>query len=313
MKKLAIFIILFIFWMPVFAQGESSFTENFSLIRDQGADNHGFFNSNILCPDNYLFFAVNKKYSREHQTFQILRFYQSLDRTSLSRIANLEDGRQNWGDSYNLLYGQQEYINPEEKSESLAEGYLKRLAQRSKKSRKTWGTVWLVGGGVFLASGVALLSSVDEDDGWEGFFGGFFGAMAMVSGAVMGGVGIYKWVFPSGAEREFDNVLQISDPAQRERAGHEALSSLAARGRRGRILWGILWAGFSVYALFSEEGSSLIAAEYGGLAIYNLIRRSRAERAFQSYQKEKEFQNKLEFRLGVMPYGGVKVGFVYSF
>lgn len=42
MKKLVIFLILFIFSMPAFTQGESSFTENFSLIRDQGADNHGF-------------------------------------------------------------------------------------------------------------------------------------------------------------------------------------------------------------------------------------------------------------------------------
>jgi len=66
-------------------------------------------------------------------------------------------------------------------------------------------------------------------------------------------------------------------------------------------------------ALFSEEGSSLIAAEYGAFAVYNLMRKSRAERAFQSYVKEKEFQNRLEFRLGVMPHGGVKIGFVYSF
>jgi hypothetical protein len=45
----------------------------------------------------------------------------------------------------------------------------------------------------------------------------------------------------------------------------------------------------------------------------NFMRKSRAERAFQSYLKEKEFQDKLEFRLGIMPYGGVKIGFVYSF
>jgi hypothetical protein len=43
------------------------------------------------------------------------------------------------------------------------------------------------------------------------------------------------------------------------------------------------------------------------------MRKSRAERAFQNYLKERELQNKLEFRLGVMPYGEVKIGFVYSF
>lgn len=46
--------------------------------------------------------------------------------------------------------------------------------------------------------------------------------------------------------------------------------------------------------------------------IYRLIG-SNAERAFRNYLKEKEFQNRLKFRLGVMLYGGVKIGFVYSF
>ena len=160
---------------------------------------------------------------------------------------------------------------------------------------------------------VAVLSSADEDDAWGGLFADMFGAMAIASGAVMAGVGIYKWAIWSGAERELDDVLSISDPGHRERASHEALSSLAARGRRKRIFWGILWTGFSAVALFSGEGSVLLAAEYGAFAAYNLMRKSRAERAFQNYRKEKEFQNKLEFRLGIMPHGGVKIGFVYSF
>jgi len=317
MKKLVIFLILFIFSMPVFAQDESLFPENFSLIRDSGADNHGFFNSNILCPDNYLFFTVNKRHSRQNQAFQIVRSHQVSNRASLSRIANVEGGRQNWGNRHDLiygqLYGQQEYINPEEESGSLAEGYLKRLAKRSKRSRKTWGTIGLVGGGAFIASGVALLSSADDADSWGGFWEGLFGGMAIVTGVVLAGGGALALAIPSGAERELDDVLSISDSRHRERASHVALLSLAARGRRKRILSGILWAGFSAYALFSEEGSALIAAEYGGLAVYNLMRKSRAERAFQSYLKEKEFQNKLEFHLGILPYGGVKIGFVYSF
>lgn len=313
MKKLVIFLILLILSMPAFAQDESLFTENFSLIRSQGADNHGFFNSNNLCPDNYLFFAVNKRHSRQHLAFQVIRFLRFSDLTPLSNIAAVADGRQDWGDRYNLLYGQLEYINPEEESESLAEGYLKRLAKRSKRSRKTWGTIWLVGGGVYLGLGVALLSSADEDDGWGGLFSDLLGTMAVASGAVMAGVGIYKWAISSGAERELEDVLSISDPGHRERASHAALSSLAARGRRKRIFWGILWAGFSAFALASDEGSFLLAAEYGAFAVYNLMRKSRAERAFQSYLKEKDFQNRLEFQVSIMPYGGAKIGFVYSF
>jgi len=63
----------------------------------------------------------------------------------------------------------------------------------------------------------------------------------------------------------------------------------------------------------AKERSYTLAAEYRDLAVYNFMRKSRVERAFQNYMKEKEFQDKLEFRLGIMPYGGVKVGFACSF
>jgi len=318
MKKLVIFLILFILSMPAFAQNELSFTENFSLIKNSGSNDYGFFSLNILYAGNYLFFTQSKRHARQHPSFQVYRYHKFLGRTPLSRIATLEDGRQDLGNGHDLiygqLYGQEENISSEEKSESLAEGYLKRLAERSKRSRKTGGYVGLIGGGIFLALGAATLSSAEEEGGgWESLGKGLAGAM-LVAGGVIGVVGgTVALAIPSIAERELDDVLSISDSGHRERASHEALSSLAARGRRRRIFWGIICAGFSAYAFFSEEGSFLIAAEYGGLAIYNFMRKSRAERTFQSYLKEKEFQNKLEFRLGVMPYGGVKIGLVYSF
>jgi hypothetical protein len=314
MKKLVVFLFIIIFSISAFAQDGSLFTENFSLIKDPGANNRGFFNFKISFPSNYLFFTENRRRSRQHQTFQIFSFHQYSERTSLSRIATVEDGRQNWGDRRSLIYRQMKNMNSEEGSESLAERYLKRLAERSKKSRKTWGTLGLIGGGVFLGFGVALLSSADEEDGWGGFFAGVFGVMAIAEGTVMAGVGIYKLAIPSGAERKLDDVLSISDPGHRERASREALSLLAARGRRSRIISGILWAGLSAYALASNEtGSFQSAAYFGGLAAYNFMRKSRAERMLQSYLKERELQNKLELRLGIFPYGGVKIGFVYSF
>ncbi len=315
MKKLIIFLAIFIFSISAFAQDKSLLAESFSLLRVSGADNHGFFKKDFLCLGDYLFFFENRKYLRHHRGFQIFSFRQYLDPIPLSGIETVEGGGRNWGNGYDLIYGkiyrQEQDINSEEKTESLAEGYLKRLAQRSKKGRKTWGTIWLIGGGAYLGLGVALLSSEDEGDWID--LSDLVGAMAIASGAVMAGVGIYKWAIPSGAERELEDVLSISDPEHRERASHEALSSLAARGRRKRIFWGFIWTGFSALALFSEGGSPLIAAEYGALAAYNLILKSRAERMFQSYLKEKEFQNRLEFRLGILPYGGAKIELAYSF
>jgi hypothetical protein len=280
MKKLAIFLILFIFSISAFAQDKSLYAENFSLIKHSRAINRIFFKPEISLP----VFGVA---------------------TTGKRI-------QNWTDLYNLRIGQQEDMSSEE--ESLALGYLKRLERRTKAGRKTWGTVWLVGGGAFMVIGFGALSSADDVGGWEGFGRALGGAIAMTSGAVMSGIGIYRLAIRSGAEKELEDVLSISDPGHRERASSEALSSLAARGRRGRILWGILWSVYFLSALISEEeGGSLVAAYYGGFALYNFMRKSRAERAFQNYLKEKEFQNRLEFRLGIMPHGGVKVGFVYSF
>jgi hypothetical protein len=313
MKKLVIFLILFILSMPAFAQDKSVLAENFSLIRNSRANNRAFFNSNIICPADYLFFNVNKRHPRQHRAFQILKSHRYSSRITLSSTAAVEDGRQNWRNKYNLIYGQRENINPEEKSESLAEGYLKRLAERSKRVRKTRGIVNLLGGGVLLVSGVVLLSSADEEDFFGGIFGGIFGAAAIASGAVLAGSGIYNLSIPSRAERELEDILSISDLAQRERAGYGALSSLAVRGRRRRIFCGIIWSAISAYILTREYGNFLGAGIYGAFAVYEFARKSRAERVFQSYLKEKEFQNRLEFRVGILSYGGVKVGFAYSF
>jgi hypothetical protein len=314
MKKLAVFLILFVFSMPAFAQDASLFTENFSLVRDLEANSNGFFNSNILCPGNYLFFGGNERHSRQHQPFQMFRSQQSSDCRLLLRIAAVEDGRQNWGNRhdfiYGRLYGQKENTSSEEKSESLAEGYLRRLAERSKKSRKIGGTAAIVIGGGLIVAGASLTSK--EPEGWFDFRP-VFGYLSIITGAGCVVGGSLALAIPSGAERKLKDVLSISDPGHRERASHEALSSLAARGRRNRILSAILSAGFSGLALFSDEGNALAAAEFGALAVYNLMRKSRAERAFQNYLMEKKSRNKLEFSLGVMPYGGVKIGFVYSF
>lgn len=324
LKKLVIFLIPLIVSIPAFAKEKSSFTENFSLVKDLGSNNRGFSNFKISFPSSYLFFNENKRHSRQYQAFQKFRFHQYSERTPLSRIATVEDGRQNWGDMYNLIYGQQENISSEEESESLALGYLKRFAERSKKSRKTGGPIQLVIGGISLAGGAALLSSEDVSIG-KGFAG--LQLVLAGAGAIVGGTLVLA--IPSGPEREFNKVLKISDLAQRERASHEALSLLAARGRRGRILGGIFSAALSVGSVVivvvaeeSKEKSVGIreyfyayAAAGAALAVLSVVVKSAEERTFEDYLKERkrEQRKELEFRLGIMPHGGVKIGLVYSF
>ena len=280
MKKLVIFLIPLIVSISAYAKEKSSFTENFSLIKYSEANNRKVFEIDIFS-----------------------------ERTPLSRIATVENRNQKRGNRYNLIYELQEDINSEKKSESLAERYLRRLAERNKKSRKTGSITYLAGGGVSLGLGVWMMSLEEE----EFNFGKLFGVAFIIYGAAFVGAGIYSLAIPSGAERKFANVLSISDPAQRERASHEALSSLAARGKKRRIITSAVIAGLGVYfSLRDKESSSAVV--FGGVsAAYYFLTKTRAERTYQNYLREKEYRKELALRIGIMPYGGVKIGFLYSF
>ena len=274
MKKLVIFLIPFIISISAYALDESLVTENFSLIKDPGSNNRGFLNFKVSFPSSYLFFNENKRHSRQHQTFQIFKFHQY--------------------------------------SESLAEFYLKRTAERSKKRRKTGGIIGVVAGGGLMVLGAAMISK--EEEGWFDF-SSLFGTVFIISGAACVGGGIYSLAVPSRAERELDDVLSISDRTQREKASHEALSLLAARGRRNRILAGILSAAFAVGSLVGESPEYAYGAPYAALAVYSFVMKSPAERAFQDYLRERkrEQQKELVMRVGIMPYGGVKISLALSF
>ncbi len=209
---------------------------------------------------------------------------------------------------YNCKYGlQKEQMS----SPSLAEGYLRRLAERKKKTRRTWGAVGLIGGGICLALGAATLSSVEEEPGWEGFweaFGeGIAGSLLVATGLVGVIGGALSLVIPSGAERELGDILRISDVGQRERASRDALSSLAARGKTSRILTSLVFAGFSAYSLFRKESNYDSAGIFGAFAVYSLIRKTPEERAFKNYQEDREHQKQLGLRLGFTPHGGAFV------
>lgn len=280
MKKLATFLIFSIFSISAFAQDKSLYGENFSLIKHSGAINRIFFKPESSLP--------------------------------VFGVATTGKRMQNWTDLYNLQIGQQEATSSEEESEPLAEFYLKRTAERSKKQRKNRGTIGIVVGGGLIVLGAAMIS--EEEEGWFDF-SSLFGTVFIISGAACVGGGIYNLAVPSRAERELDDVLSISDRAQREKASHEALSLLAARGRRNRILTGILSAAFAVSSLVGESAEYAYGAPYAALAVYSFVVKSPAERAFEDYLRERkrEQRKELEFRLGIMPRGGVKVGFVYSF
>lgn len=196
---------------------------------------------------------------------------------------------------------------------SLAEGYLRRLGESSKKSRKNSSTVGFIGGGICLGIGAAVISAADEKDGLDSFGEGFAGAMLMAVGVVGVVGGAVILAIPSPAERKLKKVIRISDPAQRERASHEALSSLATSAKIWRIVTSAVFAVSAVSSLTEENGSFFSAAAIGSLAAATLLTKTRAERTYQNYLKEKEYGKKLALRISIMPYGGVKIDLAFSF
>lgn len=307
-KAISLFLVFSILALSgnLFAQDESSFTENFSLSKQ--SEIFGIFWSprTSLAASNS--FYNGKELNLAHQLPGTRQF---CERTHLLRNATSKmEGR--YGEKiYNYKYELQKEQRLEVHSPSLAEVYLKRLAERKKRRRITGGAVGVIGGGICLGLGAAALSSAEEGSGWEGFFEGFWkslagGALVIVGGASVVG-GALSLAIPSGAERELKDVLRISDLAHRERASHEALSYLAARGKKSRIISCIVLAGFSAYSLFRKDSDYIMPGFFGALAVSSLIRKTPEERAFQNYQKEREQQKKLGFHLGFGPHGGAFV------
>lgn len=308
MKKIiSIFLVLPLLSVSgsLFAQNVSSFIENFSL-STQSETYNIFWSSRPSFAASNSFYIEKETYPILNLAHQIPGTRQFFERTYPLRNATSKMEVRYGGEIYNYKDGLQNEQKSEVTSPSLAEGYLKRLAERKKKGRMTGGKVGLIGGGICLGLGAAAISSAEKEGGWGAIGTGLVGYLLVFTGTAGVVGGALSLAIPSGAERELEDVLRISDLAQRERASHEALSSLAARGRKRRILSCILLAGFSAYSLSLERGFNS-SVFYGALAVASLISKTPEERVFQNYQKDREQQKELGFHLDIGPHGGVMV------
>ncbi len=90
MKKLVIFLILFIVSIPAFAQDKSLFIENFSLIKHSRDNIQSFFNLDTASPVNHLFYKEEEGHSKQYQIFQIPKFHQFSELSYFSRESIIE-------------------------------------------------------------------------------------------------------------------------------------------------------------------------------------------------------------------------------
>ncbi len=90
MKKLVIFLILFIVSIPAFAQDKSLFIENFSLIKYSRNNIQRFFNPDIASPVNHLFYKEEGNHSKQYKIFQIPKFHQFSELIYFSKDSVIE-------------------------------------------------------------------------------------------------------------------------------------------------------------------------------------------------------------------------------
>jgi len=228
-----------------------------------------------------------------------------------------EQASSNWGSMLDLRYVEREDTDPTGNPRSLAEVYLKRLAEEHSEDWKRRGRLGLVGSALGVAGGVYYM--VTSDVGYHRFAG----AALAISGVFMGSVGVHYLSSPSRVEREIDRLLSITDSVQRERVGQETLASLAHSARRAQIFSAISVAGFAVawgYPLLIESYEPVDVAVnmlctgcivYSALSI--LTSESPEEIAFQKYLEERRQGQAMRLQLGVGPSGRVQVALVLSF
>jgi hypothetical protein len=96
MKKLIIFLILFIVPIPAFTQDKSLLQDNFSLIKHSRDNIPSFFNLDIASPVNHLFDSEKKNHSKQYQIFQVPKARQFSELIYFSERSVIEGKKQNW-------------------------------------------------------------------------------------------------------------------------------------------------------------------------------------------------------------------------
>lgn len=200
--------------------------------------------------------------------------------------------------------------------DSLAEQYLFRLAEKSRKKRRLAGGLGLGVGVLSIAGGIAMLSEDDEDDWLR--LAELSGYVLVTGGAVCALGGAISLAVVSPPETAYKRTRPIQDPVARERACADALASLAKKARRTRMIGGglscaVAAAGAVLAAKEDASGYSLMAVSAGAGALYSFLVKSPAERAYRAYLAESRVSTVPDLILGFGPRGGFRVGLSMDF
>jgi hypothetical protein len=199
---------------------------------------------------------------------------------------------------------------------SLAERYLFRLSEKSRKARRLVGWTGLGVGAVGIVGGLVMLSENEEDD-WLGL-AELSGAIMVSAGAISALGGAISLAVVSPSERAYKRIRPIQDPAMREQACADALASLAKKARTWRMIAGgfgcaAAAAGAVLAAKEDASGYTVMAVSAGAGALYSFLVKSSAERAYRAYLEQSPVKTIPDLILGFGPRGGFRVGLTMDF
>ena len=193
-------------------------------------------------------------------------------------------------------------------------------AAKSKRTRIVGGGLYLAAGAALIGVGVAALNDADEEDGdILSVFSAIGGVMAVTLGGTVCLGGIFSLAQPHSAERRYERIRGTTDPNLREEACAEALEGLARKGKRQRTIRAVIFGALGLTAAFSSSGSDdsssnlAAAASGGGLALLSLLVKSRAEKTYRAYLERKGVGLSPDLILGVGPHGVFRTGLSLDF
>jgi len=185
-----------------------------------------------------------------------------------------------------------------------AEIFVSTLAHEEKMNRK-------VGGGALLGTGLLFIGIGVSTDRHESHVADFF----YLTGAVSAGVGVYLLAVPGYAESEYQRILKIEDPLEREQVSYSVLTHIANKAKVERLSRAVSSAALCLYYLSGKPDYYSSSYYYynvfllGGTSVYSFLVESPAERMLKDYR---ERQKAMNGSLAIVPGLDGSISAVYS-
>lgn len=161
-----------------------------------------------------------------------------------------------------------------------AESFVSTLAHSEKINRK-------IGGGVLTGTGLLFIAFGASTNRHSEYVSEFF----YITGTISTGVGVYLLAVPGYAESEYERIIRIRDPLEREQVSYTVLTHIANKAKVERLAGAISSAALCLYYLMAEPQYNdknyfhYNALFFAGTSAYSFLVESPAERMLKDYRE----------------------------